>query len=377
MLRLLHTADVHLGARHEDLGEAAQALRERQHAALRATVDLALAEHVDAVLIAGDLFDANTASRKTVERVSSELGRLAAGRIRIVLIPGDHDAYSRSSVYRAYDLNVGVDWLTVLTPDHPWVRLDALDAIVLGPSDPAKSGGGPFADPGDVHPPVTWRIGLLHAGRGDGPEAINLAAIGASGLDLVALGHEHIAASGRAGTVTWAVAGAPEQIVVDRGEPGTVNLITLDDQSGAHVVTVEPRVVGSAWHRELEVEAGALSSQNELVNRLRAAADPELVLDVRIAGDRPDDLELDPAAVEEALRGAYLSIRVEDRSRPPLTAGALPPPETIAGAFIRNVEARIAELEATDTPATTDEASELREVLRLGRRLLAGAEVAR
>ena len=34
MLRLLHTADVHLGARHADLGDQASAQRERQFAAV-------------------------------------------------------------------------------------------------------------------------------------------------------------------------------------------------------------------------------------------------------------------------------------------------------------------------------------------------------
>ena len=44
MLRIIHTADVHLGARHDDLGEQAAAQRERQFAAFKATVDLALSE---------------------------------------------------------------------------------------------------------------------------------------------------------------------------------------------------------------------------------------------------------------------------------------------------------------------------------------------
>ena len=60
---------------------------------------------------------------------------------------------------------------------------------------------------------------------------------------------------------------------------------------------------------------------------------------------------------------------------PALSEGALPPPDTIAGAFIRDVEARIAELEADPSDATTIEAAELRDVLRLGRLLLAGHEV--
>ena len=379
MLRLLHTADVHLGARHEDLGEAAAALRERQHAAFRAVVGLALAEHVDLVLVAGDLFDANTASRRTVDRVVGELGRLAAARIRVVLVPGDHDSWSRSSVYRAYDLPalVGSDMVAVLTPAQPWVHLDTLDAVVVGPADFARPSAGPLRDLDGARQPVTtWRLGLLHATVGEGPDAISPGWLEASGIDYAALGHGHAAATGRAGSVTWAVPGSPEQVTADRDGPGTACLVTLDVRADVKTVNVEARPVGSTRHRELEVDAGSLASQAALVERLRAETDPELVLDVRLTGERADELELDAGAIAEALRGAYLCVRVEDLSRPPLTAGPLPPPETIAGAYLRNVEGRIAELEAAGTAVAADEAAELREVLRMGRRLLAGAEVA-
>lgn len=88
MLRLLHTADVHLGARHADLGDRAATQRERQFAAFVATIDLALAEKVDLVLIAGDLFDSNVQPRRSVERAASQLRRLVDARIRIVIAPG-------------------------------------------------------------------------------------------------------------------------------------------------------------------------------------------------------------------------------------------------------------------------------------------------
>ncbi|HET7181153.1 MAG TPA: DNA repair exonuclease, partial [Candidatus Limnocylindrales bacterium] len=91
MLRLLHTADVHLGARHTDLGDRAATQRERQFAAFVATVDLALAEKVDLVLIAGDLFDSNVQPRRSVERAAAQLKRLVDARIRIVIAPGTHD----------------------------------------------------------------------------------------------------------------------------------------------------------------------------------------------------------------------------------------------------------------------------------------------
>ena len=95
MLRLLHTADVHLGARHADLGEAAAAQRERQFDAFRAAVDLAIAEKVVLFLVAGDLFDSNVQPKRSVERVAAQLGRMAQARIRSVLVPGTHDVYDR------------------------------------------------------------------------------------------------------------------------------------------------------------------------------------------------------------------------------------------------------------------------------------------
>src|SRR5512143_3971828 len=171
MLRLIHTADVHLGARHDDLGEQAAAQRERQFAAFKAAVDLALAEKVDLFLIAGDLFDSNVQPRRSVERVAAELKRLGAARIRTVIIPGTHDVYDRSSVYRAYDLPAlagtrpAEEMVTVLTPEQPWVHLAALDAVVYGPVFATKRAPhNPLRDLSAVAtPPATWKIGMLHA----------------------------------------------------------------------------------------------------------------------------------------------------------------------------------------------------------------------
>jgi exonuclease SbcD len=391
MLRLLHTADVHLGARHADLGDAAVAQRERQFAAFRATVDLALAERVDLFLVAGDLFDSNVQPRRSVERVAAELARLAEARIRSVLIPGTHDVYDRSSVYRAYDLAAMAgqrpddDGVTVLTPERPWVHLAALDLVVHGPVFATKRAPhSPFRDLA-AHvaqtPPATWRVGLLHAslaieGRTDHDEVvITTDEIAASGLDYLALGHWHSAQQGKAKGVAYAYAGAPEPVAVDQDRAGKVLLITLDERDGSRSVTVEERTVGRTRFELVEVDAADVGSQPALVDRLAARADPDVVLDVRIIGVRPDALDLDAGEVEAALRTSFLRVRVRDRSRPALTEGPIPPPATIAGAFIRTVEGRIAALEASGDDAAVREADELRDVLRLGRLLLAGHEV--
>ena len=388
MLRIIHTADVHLGARHDDLGEQAAAQRERQFAAFKAAVDLALAEKVDLFLVAGDLFDSNVQPRRSVERVAAELKRLAEARIRSVIIPGTHDVYDRASIYRAYDLATmsgsGPDdgMVTILDPDHASVHLAALDAIVLGrvfatkraPRSPLQGLG----TTSGATPAATWRIGMVHGsvaipGRTEGDEVvITTEEIAASGLDYLALGHWHSTQTGKAGEVTYAYAGAPEAVALDQDRAGKVLLVALDEQSGSRVVTVEERQVGRTRFEKSEIDAATVASQPALVELLAERADPDLVLDARLVGVRRDDLDLDLTEIETSLAPSFLKVRVRDGSVPALTEGPLPSEDTIAGAFIRDLETLIGRLEASGADG---EAAEARDALRLGRLLLAGHEV--
>ncbi len=397
MLRIIHTADVHLGARHDDLGEQAAAQRERQFAAFKAAVDLALKEKVDLFLIAGDLFDSNVQPRRSVERVAAELKRLAEAMIRTVVIPGTHDVCDRASIYRAYDLAAlagsGLDdeMVTVLDPDRPSVHLAALDAVVHGPVfatkraphsplqgfDATATGAIDRAAPPSGHD-TTWHIGLIHGsisipGKTDRDEVvITTDEIAASGLDYLALGHWHSAQQGRAGAVTYAYPGAPETVALDQDRAGKVLLVALDQIAGQRQVTVEERQVGRTRFSRTEVDASTIDNQPALIALLAAQADPDLVLDARLVGVRRDELDLDLDEMETALASSFLKVRVRDASTPALTEGPLPSADTIAGAFIRDLEARIATLEAAGSAA---EAAEHRDALRLGRLLLAGHEV--
>jgi DNA repair protein SbcD/Mre11 len=358
MLRLLHTADVHLGARHTDLGERAAVLRERQFAAFRTTVDLAIGESVDLVLIAGDLFDSNTQPRRSVERVAAELGRLGRASIRTVIIPGTHDVYDGASIYRAYDLaamaRFGGEWITVLTPDRPDVYLEPLDAVVYGRVFDTKRAPRSPLEGFDARRDGrgAWKIGMIHGalsipGKTDGDEVVfTEQEIAASGLDYLALGHWHSAIEGRAGNVAYAYSGAPEPVALDQDGAGQTLLVRLDDRGGRHVVTIEPRRVGQTHAEKLDLDVAAINSQPELIEMLKRRSDSNLVLDVRLTGLFPDNLDIDTDEIERSLSTSFLRFRIRDVSIPVCPEGAAPPPDTVLGAFVRAVETRIAELEA-------------------------------
>ena len=237
-----------------------------------------------------------------------------------------------------------------------------------------------------AQPEATWRIGMVHGsiaipGKTDRDEVVITSdEIAATDLDYLALGHWHAAQQGKAGGVTYAYAGAPEAVALDQDRAGKVLRVDLDEAGGQRRITVTEHQVGKTQFEKRDIDAATIKDQPALIKSLGGTADPDLVLDARIVGVRPDELDLDLDEIESALAPSFLKVRVRDTSLPALTEGSLPSPDTIAGAFIRDLEARIAELEAAQptgdgaTPGSA-EAAELRDALRLGRLLLAGHEV--
>jgi exonuclease SbcD len=89
-MRLLHTSDWHLG---RSLHRAD--LRDAQAGFLDGLVETVRTEKVDAVLVAGDVYDRAVPSLDAVELCESALVRLREAGARIVLISGNHDSARR------------------------------------------------------------------------------------------------------------------------------------------------------------------------------------------------------------------------------------------------------------------------------------------
>ena len=93
-MRLLHTSDWHLGRRFHGAS-----LLEEQAAAIERIADLAREHAVDAVLIAGDLYDRAIPPAEAVALLNRALAQLSAGGTAVVAIAGNHDSHVRVSVY--------------------------------------------------------------------------------------------------------------------------------------------------------------------------------------------------------------------------------------------------------------------------------------
>lgn len=91
-MKLLHLADVHLGASYSGFGDLAAQRRREVLQAFRRVPELATDERVDAVLLAGDLFDGPEGENETLAAVREILRRLVDACIPVFMVPGNHDA---------------------------------------------------------------------------------------------------------------------------------------------------------------------------------------------------------------------------------------------------------------------------------------------
>lgn len=198
-LTLLHTADWHLGRRFPAF-EHEQELRltRARLEAVGRILDLAESRNVDAVLCAGDLFDAPAPPEEWWRGALAEFTRRDWQR-PVVLLPGNHDPLTPRSVYDpSHPFRAGLPSY-VHVVDRPGWQLELGDnAVVFG--NPCLSHAGqtglaegiPKREAGDER----IRIGLIHGQTFDidghqtnFPIAEGSAA--ARGLDYLAVGDTH------------------------------------------------------------------------------------------------------------------------------------------------------------------------------------------
>ncbi|HPA14186.1 MAG TPA: DNA repair exonuclease [Desulfobacterales bacterium] len=196
MFKFLHTADIHLDSPLQKLeryeGAPVEALRQATRRALENLVELAVAEQVAFVLIAGDLYDGDWKDYNTGLYFVSQMRKLREAGVAVYIIAGNHDAENR--ITKTLRLPEGVHFFPTDGPDT--VHLVDPDVAIHGQGFAAPSvrkdlsAGYPLADPG------YFNIGMLHTcatGReGHEPYApCKMEGLLSKGYDYWALGHVH------------------------------------------------------------------------------------------------------------------------------------------------------------------------------------------
>ena len=200
MIRLLHLADLHLGAKFNWLGNKGKTRRKDLSDAFSRAIEFAITEKnkIDVVLISGDIFDSHVPLNDDLELFRAEIGRLKKNKIRCVLIPGNHDGYEYAdSVWREE-----FPWVHLLSEpeiDKPvTIPLNGTDCHFYGFAFDSQLSKPPF-DEFKRNNADGFHIALLHGSLVDGSQfemhnrnvPLDKKKLSLSGMDYIALGHYH------------------------------------------------------------------------------------------------------------------------------------------------------------------------------------------
>jgi DNA repair exonuclease SbcCD nuclease subunit len=240
-VRLLHTSDLHIGADPPALPRGKH--RDPCLCALKAVLDTGRSERVDAILIAGDLFDH---ARIGAEHVGRVISMLAEPEVPCVILPGNHDGLSGDSVYLQPEWVTSAGSVTVLRDEAGQStmllsgRLQLWGRAVVSHSPRFR----PLAGSPEWGA-RSWHVALAHghyvgegrAARSGWSSPITTAEIGATAADYVALGHWHRAEQVNGDGVQAWYSGSPAGGFGD----GSALIVVLSEMAGTVVRKVMPR----------------------------------------------------------------------------------------------------------------------------------------
>ncbi len=285
MTKILHTADWQIGRLYGSFDpDDAVPLAEARFAAVERLASLATAEAVDVVVVAGDVFDAQTVSARSIRRLFNALDGFKGPW---VMIPGNHDAALAESVWThaqrlgalPAQLHLALEPRTV---ELPACRL----ALLCAPLTQRHTYGDLTEWFDQASTPEGWlRIGVAHgAVQGVLAEDIDAAnpiapdrALRAR-LDYLALGDWH--GTRQMDSHTW-YSGTPEPDRFKANDSGQALLVQLNQPGDAPLV----QVVKTAQFRWQQIEhpihvASDLAALIATLDKLGASD----VLDLAVSG---------------------------------------------------------------------------------------------
>ncbi|MCW5803851.1 MAG: DNA repair exonuclease [Deltaproteobacteria bacterium] len=274
VLKLLHTADWHLGRRFDSFDDAdAMTLSRARMEVLRNILLVAEQHDVDAILCAGDLFDQASPEKQWWERLADEFQAMKRPR-PVILLPGNHDPVRPGSVYDStHPFRSRLPpWVHVVDRDDFTMPLKDVAVVYARPCRSAAGQDDPaMALPARESGDDKIRIGLVHGSTFDAvdcqtnfPIAKEAAAL--RGLDYLAIGDTHgfrVVPPGAVPPVVYP--GAPEP--TNFGEVGAGSVVVVFVSRSRRVRYQPQRVAAWTWEERTVrslAELRALDAETKL-----------------------------------------------------------------------------------------------------------------
>jgi exonuclease SbcD len=309
MVQVVFTADNHLNKYYAKMSPEQLARRRgRLREAWAKTVDYAINVGADIYLHGGDLFDSPNPRTSELIWVARQFQRLRDAGITICVIGGNHDVpktrLGGATPQRIYN-EVQVAHCFTRATEVEWVvhAIDGLSIAIGGLSPDPRLGSEDDPLAGITVAPPEADVVLLMAHYGvegtlhpaiEEPELSKASIANLTGVDYLLLGHLHEQREMQIGGVRVCFPGPTERMTFGELESPTGFLtLTLDGRPPSVRAEVRHKRIEAQPMQRLEIRTTDLPADDPtgyIFHRLRAASDPEQLLQCRIEGPVSRDL---------------------------------------------------------------------------------------
>lgn len=317
-MKIIHTADLHLDSPLAGVANSVERRRELL-LALNNLNEYAVNNGVQAIIVAGDLFDEKFTTDQTVRSVADIV---KGGSARWFVLKGNHGG---SAPY---------DKLKALCPEicffgDDWTSYTLGNVTVCGRElghDDAEQWGKLALDKS------AYNVLVLHGDVDDGSYGlIDKKAIAQSGANYVALGHRHAFCTHKFGTVKGAYCGVLEARGFD--ETAQTGFVVVDtDMDEIKFVSQAIRRVVSVTVDVTGVESD-VALQNRIANAV-AEVGFRNYLNLILTGEACEDVRFETVA-KELLDGKFFALRVKNETTLKIDVEKISQEVSLRGEFVK------------------------------------------
>ena len=358
-VKILHCADIHIGAKESFLGPLAAGRRAETLITFERIIDLGVKSSVDAVVIAGDLFDSNNVEQSFASSVLNKIASVPD--LKVIFAAGNHDPLTQTSPFSSDKLP---DNLFVLKPYDDCIGFEDCGFRIYGRSFDSvyMKGESDFSlkPPKDEIINIMVLHGELNNDLGACYNPITENFMKNSGMDYIALGHVHKRTEPiLSGKTYYAYSGCPEGQGFDECDEKGVYII----KAGKETCEAEFCPIAKRRHiREsiditgLETPAEiALSVLKSLEEKYKSGFSDNLYrIELTGTSHLPDLPE-----ITARLADKVYFVKLKDLTEPYINYDELSKEISLKGLFVKNMLGKIESAQESEKPT-------LKSALRLG-----------
>ena len=364
-VKILHCADIHIGAALSFLGDIAAQRRYETLLTFERIIDTACREGIKIIAAAGDIFDSNGVEDDFVSAVFEKIASVP--EIKVVLALGNHDPLSAQSPFKNVELPKN---LFVLGIKDECITFDDLKTRVYGRSfdDVYLKGAESFSFTPSEDGYVNLMVlhGEFRSDLNSNYNSVTANFIKESGMDYIALGHIHKRTEPqKIGNTFYAYCGCPEGQGFDETDEkgvyigeigkGLCDLSFVPMSKRRHICE---KIDVTGINSSAEISGSVLTLLREKYGEQYG----ENLYKIELTGTLSPQSDFSLHYIKTQLAGSAFFLSISDKTLCTQDVDALADEQSLRGSFIRHLRTM------TDDPVLFEDA------LKLGINALFGRE---